>query len=348
MEETNLKSDSTMIDIYEPKWTTDLMSPRFGAEPGLYTGTYNPAALGFIDRDMFFFWMIQPFTSPAETDMHGGTQLLDGYYVKEMTNPQKIGYMFPVGSYLGLGVEFIGAGYDWSLVAPYFFNDPDGIPTNTIGSTRGLNGGAVSLGYRFAPTMSIGGSVAVWYTGEGEEVWNYMENEGLGFGGVVAYMLQIPRRDLALSFSAAYACIEQWYLDVVDFFLREGNPPLVFQAAVATSLLEERLEIIMTGISDIYIDGRGGHLMRVIPAAEYQIASFVSARAGGDLSYMLRDGDVSYGYGGFVGVSLRFWRIELNGNFKIRVKPARDLPGQSLQDWALLAGLRIIPGFLER
>lgn len=348
MEAAKLKSNSQRIGIYETDWATDLVSPRFGAEPGLYTATYNPAALGFIDRDLFFFWMIQPFTPPAETDMHGGTQLLDGYYVKEVTSPQKIGYLFPLGQHVGLGVEFISAGYNWFLMAPYFFNDPDGTPTNTISSSRGLNGGAVSLGYRVTPNTSLGGSVAAWHTGEGGEEWNYMENKGLGFGGVLGYMLQIPRRDLSLSFSAAYAYVDQWYLDVVDIVLRQGNPPLVLEAAMATSLLDEKLDIILTANSDIYIDGRRGHVLRVIPAAEYQLARFFSARAGGDFSYMLRDGDVSYGYGGFAGVSFRFWRIELNGNFKVRVKPSRNLPGQSLQDWALLAGLRIAPGFIER
>jgi hypothetical protein len=63
---------------------------------------------------------------------------------------------------------------------------------------------------------------------------------------------------------------------------------------------------------------------------------------------MLQDGDFAFGYGGLAGVSFKFWRIELNGNFTMRVKPARTLPGQSLQDWALLAGMRITPGLLQQ
>jgi hypothetical protein len=344
----DLKAGRAVIGTVESEWLTETLSPKFRTEPALYTSAYNPASLGFIDRDTFFFWVVQLFPAPAEVDAHGGTQLLDGYYVDEKNQPWKYGYMMPLGESLGLGVEYITTSYHRMLYTPFTFNNPEGMPDWSIGSNQILDGGVVSLGYRFRENMSVGASAAVWYTGEGEEAWEWMYETGLGFSVLGAYMLLIPDRDLALSFSAAYAYAKQWYLDIAAQKLEEGAPPLVLEAALASSLMDGRLYLNAAAITDIYIDGRGGHVVRAIPAAEYSLARFFSVRAGGELSYMLQDGDFAFGYGGLAGVSFKFWRIELNVNFTIREKPARTLPGQSLQDWSLSGGLRFIPGLFRR
>ena len=347
-ERTELKAGGPVIGTDEAEWLTETVSPKFQMEPTLYTSAYNPASLGFIDHDIFFFWMVQTFIPPAETSSSGGTQPLDGFEADEKNSPQKLGYVMPLGESLGLGLEFISGGYDRMLTTPFWFNDPEGALVQSMGSNRGFNGGSVSLGYRFLENMSLGASAAAWYTAEGEEVWEYMYEKGLGFGAVVGYMLQIPDRDLALSFSAAYAYAKQWYLDISAQKLEEGAPPLVLEAALASSLLDGRLYLNTTAITDIYIDGRGGHVVRAIPVAEYSLTRFFSVRAGGELSYMLQDGEFAFGYGGLAGVSFKFWRIELNGSFTMRAKPSRLFPGHSLQDMALVAGMRIVPGFMER
>jgi hypothetical protein len=330
------------------RWLTENPSPKYTTEPALYTSAYNPASLGFIDHDTFFFWMVTPLPPPAVVDTHGRAQLLGGYYVKEENGLHKIGYMMPLGERVGLGIEHISTRFHRGLNTPFWFNDPEGTPVQELGANQDTDGGIVSLGYRFREDMSVGASAAVWYMDEREFVWDYMYEEGLGFSVLGAYMLQIPDRDLALSFSAAYAYVKQRYLDIAAQKLKEGAPPLVLEATMASSLLDGRLYLNAAVITDIYVDGRGAHVIRAIPVAEYALALFFSVRAGGELSYMLQAGDFALGYGGFAGVSFKFWRIELNGNFTMRLKPARMLPGYSLQDMALLVGMRVTPGFLER
>ena len=247
-------------------WMMETLSLMHRTEPALYTSAYNPASLGFIDHDTFFFWMVNTPSPPAEVDTHGGTQPLDGYDVDEKNGLQHIGYIMPLGERVGLGVEYISTSFKRMLMAPFWFNDPEGTPVHELGSNQACDGGIVNLGYRFRENMSIGASAAVWYMGEGEEAWEYMYEKGLGFSVLGAYIFQIPGRDLALSFSAAYAYARQWYLDIAAQMLEEGAPPLVLEAAFASSLLDGRLNFNFAAITDIYIDGRGAHVVRLICA----------------------------------------------------------------------------------
>lgn len=344
-----MNPDSEAIEIYMQKaeWSIEIMSPKFRIETEFFTPAYNPASLGFIDHDSFYTWVVQDLPSPDELDF--GQQLVDGYYVREIsTTPARIGYVAPLGQSLGLGVEFVTGGHDRNLRAPVWFAY-QGTPKQEIGSLFGFDGGAVSLGYRFREDMSVGVSLAAWYTSEsnGEE-WNYMLDRGISYAFQGAYMLRTLDQRLAFDFSVAYTNQAERYVDFSQLLVKEGALPLLIEASLSSAFLNRTLVLSLTGLSDIYIDGRGGYVLRAIPVVEYWPFRFLAVRAGCEYSHMDQIGELSVGYGGLAGVSFKFWRIELNGNFTIREKPTRLLPGHSVSDWTLLLGVTLNTSLVER
>lgn len=170
--EAELDPESKIIKFYLQKmeWSIDIVSPRFRISPELYTSTYNPASLAFINQDKFYMWMPFIIAPPNEIDDHGSSQLVDEYYVTDKISSQRFGYIMPLGKKMGLGLEFTGGGYDRMPVTPYPF-DYNGSTKFEIGGSPRSNGGTVSLGYSFLDNMSLGASLRVWYLNIGTEPW---------------------------------------------------------------------------------------------------------------------------------------------------------------------------------
>ena len=251
---------------------------------------------------------------------------------------------------MGLGVEYIApGGHDRFLMAPFLF-DFQGTPTQSIGSRYYVAGGIVSIGYRFLDDMSVGVSLAAWYTDRDyEEEWTYMFDSGvISFAFQGDYMLKVLEGRLTFDFSMAYTNQAERYVDFSQLLVKEGAFPLLIEASLASAFLNRTLFLSLTGISNIYVDGRGGYVLRAIPVVEYWPFRFLSFRAGCEYSHMDQIGELSVGYGGLAGVSFKFWRIELNGNFTFRKKPIRLLPGHTLHDWTLLVGVTLNTSFVQR
>jgi hypothetical protein len=330
------------------EWSIEIVSPKFRITNYFFTPAYNPASLGFIDHDSFYTWKGQALPTPDELDF--GHQLVDGYEVREISlSPRRTGYVMPLGQNLGLGVENIAGGHDKFLSAPFWF-DFQGTPKKEIGSLYYVAGALVSIGYRFLDDMSVGVSLAAWYTDRDyEEEWTYMYESGvISFAFQGDYMLKVLEGRLTFDFSVAYTNQAERYVDFSQLLVKEGALPLLIEASLASAFLDRTLFLSLTGISDIYIDGRGGYVLRAIPVVEYLPFRFLSLRAGGEYSHMDQIGELSFGYGGLAGVSFRFWRIELIANFTIRKKPIRLLPGHSLSDWTLLVGVTLNTSFVKR
>jgi hypothetical protein len=325
----------------------DIASPRFRVEPEFFTCTQNPAALGFIEQDSVYFWTVTDMTPAGKLDA-GGNQSVNGYRVGDSFRPMRVGYVMPLGRLLGLGVEFFDGSYKKFLSTPFLF-DNQGIPTNDIGGTPNHNGGGVSLGYRFVTDMSLGVSLLAWYTkGQTGVPWDYMVDAGFNYAVEGAYMLRAWDDQLSFDLSATYVSQGERYVDFSQNRVAEGSLPFIVEASVNAALLGSTLLLSLKGISDIYVDQRGGYVLRAIPMAEYWPIRFLALRAGFEYSHMDQIGKFAVGYGFLGGLSLKIWRIELDGNFTIREKPIRLLPGSTLSDWKLVIGASFNPGLLTR
>lgn len=89
------------------------VSPKFRVETELYSSSYNPASLGFLDRDVLFAWSSM-VSNPPNVELHpdrSEDQRTGDYWASNNGNSEKVGYALPVGERLGLAAEFIRAGY---------------------------------------------------------------------------------------------------------------------------------------------------------------------------------------------------------------------------------------------
>jgi len=342
------RNEAVKIYLQKMEWSIEIVSPKFKIEPELYTSAYNPASLGFIDTDQVYFWMNVAFRPLNQRDEH---QVIDTYSVTDQYNPMKIGYMMPLGQRLGLGIEYISDDYYRTIGVPITeMFDYKGSSVYGLMSNPGSTGANISMGYRFLDNMSLGASVQVWYSkNEMEETFDkYMVDNGVYFSIEGGYMLKALDGRVNFDFNAVYSNQPERYVDFSSLEITDGALPLLVEASVASDFLNRKLFLSLTGISEIYIDGRGGYVFRAIPVAEYWPFPFLAARAGGEYSHMVQVGEFAVGYGVLAGISIKFWRIELNTNFTIRKKPVRFLPGHTYTDWTLLIGGTFTPTLLTR
>ncbi|MCK5675287.1 MAG: hypothetical protein KAH95_18035 [Spirochaetales bacterium] len=323
---------------------------KYKVEPEYYTLVHNPASLAFINTDSFFFYMGQEMATPDDLDDMGGeTQLVDGYYIKERNAPMKAGYVFPIGNRMGFGIQYSGGSYNRYLNAPSFF-DYQGAPFGEMAGFPDNNGGALSIGYSILDDMSLGISAGTWISKSnvGGENYEFMYEDGNYFFINAGYMLKNIANHHIFGFSASYNNQIERYLDISQLTVEDGTLPLTLEADILSDFFNRLLFTSLTAISDIYIDGRGVYVFRLIPVIEYHPFTMLSIRAGGEFSYLYNKDDPAMGYGFLTGLSIKIKRLELNTNFTIRRKPSRSVPGAILSDRYLTVGFTLNPGIINR
>jgi TolB-like protein len=126
------------------------VSPKFRVETELYSSSYNPASLGFLERDIMFTWGSAVF-NPPNVAVHPDRiedQLTGDYWASNNGGSQKIGYALPLGKRLGLAAEFIRGGYRWlaSTVSGLDSFDFDGSPASEVKDSFKNTGGRSASG----------------------------------------------------------------------------------------------------------------------------------------------------------------------------------------------------------
>lgn len=175
-----------------------------------------------------------------------------------------------------------------------------------------------------------------------------MTDGGFNFAVEGGYMLKALEEQLDIIFSMTYTNQIERYLDFTDLKVKVGTTPLIVETSLASVFFNRRLFFSLTEISDIYIDEPGGYILKMIPVAEYSLFPFLAIRAGAEYSHMDQSGEFSLGYGALTGISIKFWKIEINSNFSIRKIPVKLLPGYSLSDWSLFFGCTFNPAIKSR
>jgi TolB-like protein len=339
--------ESEVAKYYLSKIET--ISPKFRIETELYATTYNPASLGFIERDNIFFWAGGSSDPPNLETSHGGAQLVGDYWVQDKLYPGKIGYLFPVGQSLGFGLEVLYGGFDLKAIREDGSQiiDFNGTLRSGIQSFFNNIGGSIIMGYRILDNVSVGAAFSLYNTekGEGSEV---IVDEGVCFGIGGGLMIQGFNDNVTFDTHAAYTNQKIYYLDEEQQKIINGILPLVVEASITCALLNRTLFLCLKGIGDIYYDQRGGYSLRVIPIIEYWLFKFISLRAGYEYSHIDRADNFSMGHGILGGVTIKVWKFDLNANVTYREKPARMLPGYTVSNIKVLLGLTFYPNLFSR
>ena len=327
------------------------VSPKFRVETELYSSSYNPASLGFLEKDIMFAWSSAVFNPPNVT-LHpdrSEDQLTGDYWASNHGDSEKIGYALPLGKRLGLAAEFIRGGYRW-LAAPE--NDAidftlEGTPAHEVKDSFTNTGASVSLGYRVLDNLSLGTTVMLWNTVEGPGT-TVTVDPGIYWAAGGGIMLKVLEDALAFDLYAMYTNQSMYYADTESMEILIGVMPLLTEASLTYELVSRVLFLGLKGIGSIYFDERGGHALRVIPVLEYRPLGFLSLRAGYEYSHFNQAGQFVIGHGFLAGFSVKVWRFDVNANLTYSQVPARLLPGYSVKSLTALFGLTFTPELFSR
>jgi TolB-like protein len=336
------------------------VSPKFRVELQEYSSTYSPASLGFIDTDKIYVWMGLPIDSALGIEtVAGGSQVIGDYFAKDWQIDTRVGYSFPVGKKMGLAVGFVSGGLDHKV----------GLMNNSLDLTFGLDivsgiqsflmnlGGSLSIGARLADWVSIGTSVLVWNSTNGNDPGvsdtllsnsDAIVREGLFFSIYPGIMFRDPNGNLTFDINAGYSNQRIYYADYDAGEIVLGFVPLVIDSSFTYGMLNQRLFLGLKGISDIYLDDRGGYILRIIPMAEFWPLRFLSLRGGYEYSHLDQSGTFTIGHGAVGGFTFKVGKFDINANITYRKKPARLLPGETVANMKLLIGLEYNPGWINR
>jgi TolB-like protein len=325
------------------QWPPEAVSPRFRIEPELCSPVYNAAALPFLQEDRFYYvYMVY-----ALFDL---LTAVDGYSVAEDNFVNVMGYLRPVGERLGLAVEILphGGGYGRHLVTPFGF-DYQGSPVNEIGGDPRFSGGGLSLGYALREDLGLGASLRCWYTGaESEDDYYYMVDmvdSGVNYAFQAGWLLRALEQRLVVEFSATYTDLAERYLDLDLGEVREGALPLLLEGSLAAPFWGRRLIASLRGVGEVFIDGRGGGVLRAVPVLEYRPLAWLYLRFGGEYARLRQAGEAASGWGVLSGASFFLGRLQLDANYSVRERPLRLLPGYTESVQTLLVQASLGPLF---
>ena len=330
--------------------SSDQISPRFRVENDYVTPAVNPALLGFIKNDRFYFL----FNMPIEpTTLGGGSgQYFRGESLSQTTNNQTLGYMMPLGRRWGFSYEFKlgsnGMAYGDST-NPIFFQ---GVPYPDMFGQPNFLGGSLGVGYNFSETMSIGVSSTVWNTNiHNDDPNEYMYQEGIDFSVQVGYSIRLLQNRMRIDVGATYVDLPERYIDFDTRIVKDGYAPSLAEIAVTYDCPKTNLILSVKTLADIYLgiwDDRTGHKLRLIPLVEYWVAPSLSFRTGFEYSHTLLQKEFAAGFGILGGLTVEFWKMQLYMNSTFRQKPSTLRPGGFTLENVFLIGVEFYPALLER
>lgn len=327
------------------------VSPKFRVELELYSSSYNPAYLGFLEKDLLFFWSSNVYNPPNVT-LHpdrSEDQLTGDYWASNKSASEKKGYAVPLGKRLGLAVEYISGGYRW-LAAPVdglIIFDNNGTPASEVKDSFENSGASLSIGYRLLDNFSLGSTVMFWNTTKGPGT-TVTVDPGMYWAAGVGIMFKALADALTFDIYTMYTSQSMYYADTDRLEILKGVLPLLAEASLTYELINQILFVGLKSIGSFYIDQRGGHALRIIPVLEYRPLDFLSLRAGYEYSHFNQARQFTIGHGFLAGISIKVWRFNFNANVTYSEVPARLLPGYTVKSLTTLIGVTFTPELLKR
>ena len=331
-------------------------SPKFRVEMVEYVTPYSAASLGFIESGKIYFWLSAFDIVPTET-LPGAEWihiLDDDFGGNDATNAAFLGISMPVGESMGIGAGLMGV--VWDLHGSYIADVPDQNIFEYNGeyyndpSYSVYNYGAYgSFGISLTDWLGIGCSVIGYmFHPAGTAIQNISGGDQFAFSVYPGLMIQSPDGNIVFDLNAVYTNAEFYYADTDLYKIFQGQMPVVIDSSITVGFPEERIFVGLKGVGDIYIDGRQGHALRLIPMAEWWPAEDFSVRAGYEYSHLYLSDVFTIGHGAVGGATVRLDDFDINANVAYRQKPVRLLPGYTLPDIKIMVGIEYSPEFLER
>jgi len=307
-------------------------SAKFKVVPERWVPYFNPAYLGGMAKDRLYATSNQGWPTYGTNDSNNNQVInvdpTGAFGAGERRSGSALGYAAPVSPALGLALDANLAG-EWNDSVVY--HEPaNGIYRQEGNDESRYNGLFASAGLAVSPQLSLGLGVSALSKDRTYYEWTlglpYRENKTWSFGGLVAAAVKNEPGTLIWDAEASWSTERLFYFDTdpAVYTFVEYGAPIYGEQTLTLVLNGGRLFLALKQANDIYLD-RSLYYGRVMPMAEWWLASFMSIRGGVEGSIVSRDGAAGYGLGGTAGLSVRFWKLELDANYTFRERPARTL-----------------------
>jgi hypothetical protein len=100
--------------------------------------------------------------------------------------------------------------------------------------------------------------------------------------------------------------------------------PLYIEQTLAWSPNGQRTFLALKQANDIYFD-RDLYYGRIMPCFEQWFMDRFSLRAGIEGTLFARNGGIDFGWGGTAGATVRVWKLDIDANYTLRMRPSRTL-----------------------
>jgi TolB-like protein len=327
-------------------------SPEFRVEIEKYSPTFNPAVLGTIRGDSFYTWFSAPFPFDRVPRNVGG-----GIHADEQGTTLRTGYLLPLGSNCGLGVELLYSSYDYKVNlagTPY---------TYSYGPVTGLTafqphvsnlGGEIMFGWAPFDLLSVGASLYLFnnHWAKGTASAQPVTDE-LTYAIDLGVLFRLLDDNLTIDTHVVNTSIHEDYMEFdpsppTASTVKQGSLPLTVELTVTGALFDRRLFLSLKGVGSFYVDQRHWVQAKAIPMVEWWPLDWLAVRLGGELSNFWGT-DGSYpGYGVTAGLTLKVWKVDVNINYTYRLKALRSLPGYSFDESMVLIGVSLNELFVTR
>lgn len=330
-------------------------SPKFNVELIFYAPSFNPASLGFVDKDRLY----STTSSNAATPFHHtypdppdtshsdfNWEVVDGLHYSLRIYKQEMGYYLPVGKRLGFGLEWDTGGVG-NTTRDENYVDALGNPDEVYLSSRANTiGGRFSAGWRVTDALALGLSGFLYNSrtniggSDGSEDPRANTLTGSLTLGLYAPLLE---GKLTAGSHVTVPFLQEVYLDysIKDYIAYRTAPyPVVWETSVVASALKGRLFLSLKEIAEIYTsfgdDDRKGVAARTIPTLEWWPFTFLSLRLGGEYDFLSLMGSVNHGFGVLGGLTARWRSFDIDVNYTLMQRTLRFYPGLTAPDGTLL------------
>jgi len=344
-----LDPESETVEYYLSKLVVNTTKFKVLMEP--YFSYQNPAFLGIIRTDMFFFSGTIPpaytITNIMENQVEGinMTSFGDDKYISEQTWDGYEGYAFPIGSRTGLRITTTHCGFsDRRWEGDY----DDGY----ISTGRTSNGAIIDFGYALNERWALGFGAGLFLVQKEDsrhiEVLTNWDKEVFTLNLGVLY--RRPDESLIIDSRLGYNSDTYETIDEVTLLEdKEVMSPILLENTLTLSLNDRRTFFLVKQINNVCFD-RTYYYATLMPAVEHFLTDWVSFRGGIECSFSLLNDSALIGYGILGGFTLRNnkRRFEFDLNVTYRLRPSRAVEELLYKDLVMLMNITLNDLFISR
>jgi len=337
--------ESEAANYYLSKLITN--TTKFKVMTEQYISYQNPAYLGILRADRFHYGQSWSLSKDIEGSPYLASPIPGGELVESEIQRTSVGYYFPIGKYLGFGIEYFNFGYQDRIYPEVGYGE--------AASIRDAHGGILSVGYKISDSISTGLCLSSYYRKlRRHDAYLYPSPQDPEYHLCFAFSPGLLYRNSDESFvydtRIAYSTEKVTPIDGATFALMdETSLPIFWENTFTFAFNKRNTFFVIKQLNDVCID-RTYYYGRLLPAIEHFPLDWFSIRAGIEGSYARLGDTDNLGLGAMGGITFRVknWGLDIDLNFTYRRRPSRIVEGVLFNDYIILLSGTLSDLFLSR